>query len=210
MSRLKISGTDRDFDMNVTAFTSPVYGSISSAQTRTKAIHFPTKISQPEIQFDVIFSSETNFEDFQKFVRNHQQHSLATASLLTLWWPERNIFNWTGVISQFQAGGARINYTPRARFTVDLVDSMVSARTSLASWSTGWRSIYGAFGPVDAVLRIPSVAEAMDIAGQYGQNIYGGGTWITPSLANPVPTGTAPVAASPLGPGIVSGSGMTL
>src|SRR5262249_3942049 len=101
MSQLTISSLTRAFKMNVLAFTSPFYGSITSAQTRTEAVHFPIKISQPEIQFDVVFRGQTEFESFQRFVRNHQKQVLVTTSLLTLQWPERNIYNWSGVIKSF-------------------------------------------------------------------------------------------------------------
>ena len=206
MSRLTITTSGREFKMNVTAFSSQVYGSISSAQTRTVAVHFPMKISQPDIQFDVVFSSQKEYEDFQKFVRQHQQQALHTSRLLTLNWPERNIFGWTGVIKQFRAGGERFVYAPRARFVVDLVNSMVSARTDLASMATPWQTIFGGFGGLlGSVLRMPSMSEALQIFQDSGQNIFANGAY-----TNPAPTTTnVPVAQVPSGGGILTGAQTT-
>ena len=62
---------------------------------------------------------------------------------VTINWPQRSIYNWTGLIKNFQGGGKRGNYTPRAKFTIDLVDSLVSTRTSLSSLSTNIEEIFG-------------------------------------------------------------------
>lgn len=205
MSRLIISSITRQFTMNVTAFSTPIYGTISSAQTRTAAVHFPIKITQPEIQLDVIFDSEPAFEDFQRFVRNHQQMTLQNTSLLTLTWPQRNIFNWTGVIRQFQAGGARFNYTPRARFVVDLIDSAVSARTDFASVASSWEAIYGGFGLSGSVLGPATGAEAQILNGVSPAAVTG----VIGGPNTSAPTGTAP--AGPVAPnggsGILTGGG---
>lgn len=159
MSHLVISSATQAFSMNVMSFTAPIYESVSSVQTRRMAIHFPiaAKITQPDITFDVIFSSEPKFEIFQRFVRNHQQSAVNTSSLLTLDWPERNINNWTGTITSFQGGGARRNYAPRATFKVDLITSMVSNRAEFGSFGMPWQSIYGAIGLADAVLQPPTI-----------------------------------------------------
>lgn len=205
MSRLTISSLGREFKMNVTAFSSPVYGTISTAQTRTMSVHFPMKISQPDIQFDVVFTSHEEFEEFQKFVRGHQQTALSSSRLLTLNWPERNIFGWTGAIKQFRAGGERFVYAPRARFVVDLVNSMVSSRTDLASMATTWHTIYGAFGLLGSVLRMPTMAEAADIFNVSGQNIFANG-----ASTNPVPTTSTPLSSQiPTGGGILTGASIT-
>lgn len=208
MSRMTISALGREYKMNVTAFSSQVYGSINSAQTRRSQVHFPMKISQPDIQFDVIFPSQKDYEDFQKFVRNHQQQTLNTTRLLTLNWPERNIFGWTGMIKQFRAGGERFTYAPRARFVVDLVNSMVSARTDLASSAAPWGTIYGGFGGLlGSVLRLPTFSEAVDIFQSSGQNIFANGAYTNPAAA---PTAVTPVAQVPTGGGgILTGASLT-
>ena len=203
MSHLVVSNRAQGIAINVLAFSSPMFGSIQSAQTKKEAVHFPIKISQPEVQFDVVFRGEREFETFQKFVRNHQKQALVNTELLTLSWPERNINNWTGTIKSFKGGGQRFNVAPRARFVVELVNSMVSTRTDLASTSAGWRSIYGEYGPVGSVLRLPTVAEGQALMTTTGQDIFNRGTSVGPT---PAPTGNTPVAPQPPGPGILPGS----
>lgn len=169
MSHLVISSSTQEISMNVLAFASPLYASISSAQTRTKAVHFPIRVTQPDIEFTVIFSSEKKFEEFGRFVRVHQHNSLGVPSLLTLNWPQRNIVNWTGFIEKFQAGGARRNYTPRATFQVTLITSMVSSRTEIASLASPWQAIYGGIGlGPDAVLSPPTAAQQQDLQENFG------------------------------------------
>jgi hypothetical protein len=113
-------------------------------------------------EIDVQFRSEEDFEDFQRFVRGHQQRVLFNPSPInTVWlnWPERNIDNWTGVIKAFKAGGERFVFAPRASFIVSLIDSMVSSRTDIASLVPNWRTIYGeGMGP-GAVLAPPTQDE---------------------------------------------------
>lgn len=191
MSRLTLSSPTTTIQLNVVAFSSPIYQAIASSQTRTRAVHFPIKISQPDIKFTVVFRSEQTFQNFQGFVRAHQQNLLGVQQLLTLNWPERNIDNWTGIIAKIQAGGERRNYVPRVDFTVDLVDSFVSTRTELASRAASWQAIYGGFGlvpgngfggssPADTVFTVPTLAQS----GQY----YPGG-------ANPMAAGYGSVPA---------------
>lgn len=192
MSRLTIASPTTTVTMNVVAFSSPIFQALSSSQTRMRAIHFPIKISQPDIKFTVVFRNEQEFQNFQGFVRAHQQNVLGVQQLLTLNWPERNIHNWTGVIPHFQAGGERRNYMPRADFTVDLVDSFVSTRTDLASRAASWQAIYGGFGlmagngfggssPANTVYTGPSLAQsgflgggANPLAAGYGSVPVGG------------------------------------
>lgn len=131
--------------LHVLSFSSPVTGAIASAQTRTLLHHYPVKALQPELEIETVFRSEAAYEDFQVWVRNVQidaQSNLYSPGV-TLWWPQRSIYNWTGLIKGFRAGGSRGNYTPRAKFTVDLVDSMVSARTTLSSMGSEIEEIWG-------------------------------------------------------------------
>lgn len=145
MSKLLLkTGIYGTFEMNVLSFNSPIFGTIVPVQTKTIAQYFPIKANQPEIQFDVIFRNEREYERFQRFVRATQQFALtAQAPQITLSWPERNIINWTGVIKHLRAGGMRMNYTPRAVFVVDLVDSLVSQRTSFSSMAAPFAAVIG-------------------------------------------------------------------
>lgn len=146
MSKLQLSNTNwGSRNLNVIAFSSPVTGMIPSAQTRKLVHHFPIKALQPELEIEVIFRNEREYEDFQVWVRNVQidaQTNLASPGV-TINWPQRSIYNWTGLIRGIQAGGQRRNYTPRAKFAIDLVDSMVSSRTTLSSIGSAFEEIFG-------------------------------------------------------------------
>jgi len=121
------------FNLNVLAFSSPIFGSISGAQTRDQMHWYPIKANQPEIQFDVQFFGEKDYESFQNMVHLSQRSSLtASQPMVHLNWPERNINNWSGLITQFQGGGMRFNPAPRAKFTVFLFDSFVSQYNQLS------------------------------------------------------------------------------
>ena len=162
MSFLYLAMGTRGFKLNVLSFSSPIFGTMASAQTREMEMHFPIKSIQPELKLDVQFASEEEYEDFQRFVRGHQQRALFNpnpVNVVTLNWPERDIDNWTGVIKAFRAGGERWVFAPRASFIVDLIDSMVSSRTDIASLASSWRTIFGeGMGP-GAVLAPPTQAE---------------------------------------------------
>jgi hypothetical protein len=115
-----------------------------SAQTRSQMQYFPIKAYQPEIQFTVIFTSEKEWEAFQRFIRENQVRAQSTRGRpgVTLNWPERSIVNWTGLVTKFKAGGMRYNYTPRATFTVQLVESLVSNETKVSSWGSDWTALF--------------------------------------------------------------------
>lgn len=189
MSKLTIATNEASWSLNVMSFSAPVHAEMSTAQVKTMAMHFPIRVSQPDMQFSVMFASEVDYENFQRFVRRHQLQAQNSARLLTLNWPQRNITNWTGVIRKFKAGGARRNYAPRATFVVDLVDSMVSQRTELAQLgNTNWQAIYGVGMGPDSVLGAPSANE------------------ISTFYNNPTFIGTGPTGQVPgFGPGILTG-----
>lgn len=168
MSQLRLYNTNWGTRyLNVLSFSSPVTGMIDSAQTRTMIHHFPIKALQPELEVEVIFRNEREYEDFQLWVRNVQIDSQINdaAPGVTLWWPQRSIYNWTGVIKAFRAGGTRFNFSPRAKFTFDLIDSMVSSRTTLSSWAAGVESIYGNDTNLsDALLTPPSPVDTSPVS----------------------------------------------
>jgi hypothetical protein len=178
MSQLTITGQSTVHNLNVIAFQSPVYGQINSVQTKTEAVHFPIKLAQPSMQLDVQFANETDFETFQKFVRNHQtQLSSNSSALLTLNWPERSIINNTGFIPSFKAGGMRWNVAPRARFEIALITSMASGQTDLASTAANWQAIYGGLGGIFggiSELAPPTAAQIQQNLLQTGINLVTG------------------------------------
>lgn len=169
MSQLRLYNTQASWLLNVMSFSSPLTANFNSVQVKKMQHHFPIKVSQNDLQLSVMFSSEKDFESFQRFVRAHQQDAIATGRLVTLNWPERNINNWTGIIRKFVAGNQRFNYAPRAQFNVDLVDSMVSQRTELAAVGANlWQSIFGVGMGPDAILAPPSVDENAILRDQFG------------------------------------------
>lgn len=202
MSRLLISTSSAAWQMNVLSFSSPIYGTVTSAQTKKMAMHFPIKYTMPEIQFSVVFRSEKEFEDFQQFVRAHQQDASANANLVTLYWPQFDITNWTGVIKSFRCGGMRRNYAPKASFTVDLVDSLASSRTDAASLGVDPATIYGA-GMPDGVLKPPTASENEVLLGVFGEDLSGR---TAPPTASPSAPGQNPIGSFGLNP-VLPGSG---
>ena len=159
---LYLSSVNQLWTMNVISFSSPIYGTINTSQVHEMEIHFPIKVVQPELQFDVQFASESDFSSFQTFVRLHQQSvqwSARDANLVTLNWAARDIDNWTGVIKKFQAGGERFNPAPKASFVVNTVTNFISSRSATPVSPPSWRTVYGLGMGVDAVLGAPSAGE---------------------------------------------------
>ena len=138
MSQLLLYGRNsRDFKLNVTQFRSPMSASINSVQTKTMVQHFPIRSGQPDISFTVQYASLDEKHSFESFVRRHQQETASVTKTdpktVTLWWPERNIENWTGYITAYTVAEKRFEVAPKATFGVSLVDSMMSTRTTLAT-----------------------------------------------------------------------------
>lgn len=135
MSQLQVlTDTAGNFKLNVLAFSSPIFGSINGVQTKDMKVWYPIKANQPEVSFDVQFIDEKDYEAFQKLVRDSQRWALnAPRPMVHLNWPERNINNWSGLITEFQAGGMKGNPAPRAKFTVYLFDSYISQYSEMAS-----------------------------------------------------------------------------
>ena len=153
------------FALNVVAFNSPLYGTMMSGQTRNYMVYFPVKCQEPDIEFDVQFASILDYEGFQAFVRTVQKGALINALEpgVTLYWPERNILNWSGTIRNFIGGLSRFQYAPRAKFAVDLVDSMVSVRTQIQSLAPIFDTIYG-WGSSQGVLNLPGGTQSPVVA----------------------------------------------
>jgi hypothetical protein len=147
MSQLQIMTNNfGNFNLNVLAFSSPMSSVINGVQTKQNKRWYPVKAGQPDLQLDVQFVSEKDYETFQDFVRSSQKWALNVASsapMVYLNWPERNINNWSGIIKEFQSGGQRANPAPRARFSVELVDSFVSEYTDQGSIGAIYRASYG-------------------------------------------------------------------
>jgi hypothetical protein len=159
MSYLTVSSVGQTWQLNVVSFSSPVDGQITTAQVNKMAVYFPIRFVQPQLELSVQFFSESDYDSFQAFVRRHQQQVLAApspATVVMLSWPERNIIAWSGVIKEFKAGGQRANFAPRASFTVDTTQNMVSsANWTLGSTAAPFSTIYGVGMGIDSVLNDP-------------------------------------------------------
>jgi hypothetical protein len=141
------------FDLNITQFRSPMSASIASVQTRTRQHHFPIRAGQPDIQFTAHFTTLDEKHRFTNFVRDHQQNTQKSRftpgstpyqrGLVTLMWPERNIVDWTGYITNLPVREPRFEYAPKVTFGVMLVDSLMSVSTTSASQGNSWWFIRG-------------------------------------------------------------------
>lgn len=190
MSQMRVTAsTAGTFYLNVIAFTSPVYQTIAGVQTKTMAHYFPIKTNQPEIKFTVQFASEGDYELFQDYVRKAQVNALFDSKQpwVTLWWPERNIENWTGFIKEFEAGAQRFSPAPQAAFTVELVESMVSKKATLASFGANFWTLIGSTGEIPWVDKIlkppaapvdtsPTLTEPNPVSAPPGEGGFGGGS----------------------------------
>lgn len=166
MSKLYIRTTYAGiFALNCTEFSSPMFGTMMGAQTRTEMVYFPIKVQQPDIEFTVVFANINDYLGFQAFARVTQVNGLHNnlEPGITMWWPERNILNWTGVIRNFIGGLNRFTYAPMAKFTVDLVDSFTSVRTQIASTAPIFDTIYG-WGIPDGVMVLPGGTTAPTVS----------------------------------------------
>lgn len=178
MSQMILTGRNgNEFKLNVTQFRSPMSAQIDSVQTRTMQHHFPIRCGQPDIQFTCVFASLDEKHRFQNFVREHQTRALSmdkdTPMDVNLFWPERNIENWTGYISQFKVNERRFEYAPIVTFGVDLIDSLMSEKTTISSTSSDVMAIIGPqIAPwseaIDALITIPSriIGQARQWVGQ--------------------------------------------
>jgi hypothetical protein len=160
VSRLLIRTTYAgEFTMNVLRFSAPMFGTMMSGQTKKMMVYFPIKAQHPELQLDVIFASQAEYRAFQNFVRTHHLNALTNyvEPGVTLFWPARNIMNWTGLIHSFKAGGERFHYAERASFAIELIDSFVSQRTFVVSQAPLFDTVYGAGSP-DGMFVPPDVS----------------------------------------------------
>lgn len=131
-------------DLRVIQFNSPMVGTFSTSQTKQSRHHWPIKAAQAQLQLQVQFRNWDEYDRLQKFVRAHHKRSLLTVQYpeVTLYWPERNINNWTGLIQKLEAGDERFNIAPRAVIGVVLIDSMLSDKTFSASMGESYVKWY--------------------------------------------------------------------
>lgn len=131
-------------DVRVTGFRSPLSGDIRTSQTKLARHSFPIKATQQNLQLDVIFRNWEAYRAMQDFARKHQLRSLGTVEQpeITIYWPERNIDNWSGVLLDFRAGQDRYVPSPKASLNFLLVDSMLSDKTWTASFGEDFEKFF--------------------------------------------------------------------
>lgn len=163
MSQLRLTSFDnKEFKLNVTQFRSPMSAAITSVQTRKMMQHFAIRCGQPDINFTVRYASMKDKHEFESFVRRHMLESQDEKDAeVSLWWPERNIENWTGFITQYSVIERRFETAPAATFGVSLVDSMMSEKTTIATriidvWKILGMQIPAYQGYGDTILILPS------------------------------------------------------
>jgi hypothetical protein len=154
-----------EFALNVIDFHSELYGTMMSGQTRNYMVYFPVKCQQPDIEFEVQFASRNDYIGFQEFVRTTQKAALVNSLEpgVTLYWPQRNILNWTGTIRGIQGGLDRFSYAPKAKFGVDLIDSLVSVRTQIVSTAPIFDTVYG-WGTEQGEMALPGGVTSTQLA----------------------------------------------
>lgn len=176
MSQMKVTDkrTGKSYDLNVTQFRSPMTAAITSVQTKAMLQHFPIRCGQPDINFTVKFTSQDDKHVFQGFVRQHQlMAAMEDNTWVTLWWPERNINNWTGYIVQYGVSERRFEVAPIVTFGVSLVDSLMSEKTTIASKGIDLDRILGPqiapyIGYRDTILVPPTYNRELDVNPQDG------------------------------------------
>ena len=147
-------------ELKVLQFNSPMVGSLASSQTKRARHHWPIKASQQSLQLQVQFNGWNEYKALQEYVRKHHLRSLLTVQYpeVTLYWPARNIDNWSGLILNLQAGDERFNIAPRATLQLLLIDSMLSKKTftsSMAESTAKWEEV-DIGNPGEPVLTPPS------------------------------------------------------
>ena len=146
MSQLIIRGMGQSHTMNVESFNTAMSASIQTVQLQAHQHHFPIRVDQPDLFFVVRFRNSKEKKTFQNVARNHQMNALTAAvrpPWITLWWPEREMYNWTGYIDSYMAGSKRFSVASEIQFSVKLVDSLVSSRTMASSRGANPSSIFG-------------------------------------------------------------------
>lgn len=135
MSQLRLYDKDsKEFKLNVTQFQSTMSSQINTVQVRKMLHHFPIRCGQPDISFTVHYPSMDDKHEFEAFVRKHQLSARDDNNAeVRLWWPERNISNWTGYIVTYRVAERRFQSAPQATFGVSLVNSLMSTKTTLAT-----------------------------------------------------------------------------
>lgn len=117
--------------VNVTSFSTSLDGQVVSSQTKQALHHYPRKSTQPSVTFQIACRGTDEFMALQTFVRRHQKYALTSPRYpeIMLWWPQRGIRDWSGIVKRIEAGDRRFNTVPKVSLSFDLVDSLLSKKT---------------------------------------------------------------------------------
>lgn len=144
LCRLSFGGAIDPFDVRVTDFESPLTGTMASAQTKEQIHHYPIRADQQSLRMSLVFRSTEEWSRFQDFVRASHMWAVRTVENpeVTIYWPERGMVNWTGLITALRAGDQRFNHAPKAQIEFLLVDSMLSQKTWSSSFGDEFRKFF--------------------------------------------------------------------
>lgn len=117
--------------VKVINFQSSLDGQVVSSQTKNALHHFPRKATHQNVTFQIVCRDSRELAIIQSFVERHQRFANTSPDLpeVMLWWPERNIIDWSGIIKKVEAGDKRFNVAPKISLTFELVDSLLSEKT---------------------------------------------------------------------------------
>ena len=165
--------------VKVVGFQSSLDGQIQPSQTKAALHHYPKKASHQNVSFQLVCRNKDELRTIQSFIRRHQQYALTSPQSpeVVLWWPERGIDNWSGIIKKVEAGDKRFNPVPKLSFTVDLVDSMLSRKTWWSSVADSFDRFGGSvIGPSeDWIAPLPSLPEVPGGRPDYSNPNFNGG-----------------------------------
>lgn len=203
MSQLRIRTKGfKEIKLNVVSFMSPIFASTSSTQTQSSQQHHPIRTQQPNIRFDVQFNSQKAFEEWQTFVRSIQLKLLKgkdpnDVAVVTLWWPERDIRNWQGIIKDAEGGAERFKWAPFTVVEVELTKGIVAQGSALAfSFASDFDSIFGGvqntIPSADRLITTPDAVTPPLIGSSLDADARAQGQQITPGSTAPTPSSTGP------------------
>lgn len=204
MSRLRMSSPDiGSLDVKVTRFNTQLTGDMRSSQTKYALHHYPIKPSHLSLILEVVFNGWPEYRTMQEYVRNHHIRALRTVQQpeITLYWPERGIDNWSGVVKRMEAGDERFNPAPKSTLEILLIDSMIGEKT----WTSSFGEDFSKFFEAAANLLDPDEFVPPP-ASRPGAGTGNSGTRPRPQLPAPVPDDD-PRRGGNTGPGGASGGG---
>lgn len=130
--------------LKVVTFQSSLDATVQSSQTKQALHHYPRKASHQSVTFEVVVPKKEKSQ-LQAFVRAHQKYALTSprSPEVILWWPQRGIRDWSGIIKRVEGGANRFSVASKVTFTVELVDSLLSDKTWWSSVAEDFDKFFG-------------------------------------------------------------------